>query len=213
MEETFGEVSKKLNLFEKVFYSLIHPGELFNIVRNEPFLSSFWYMLFVGVIGSLMICGLIIFINVLLGGMMFMLLFFVYGILILFSFMSVGIYHIFAQLLGSNYDYDTTYKAYVYGYTPFMLFFGIPIINILAIIYGSYLFIRGISILHGFSIGKSFLVWFLPLLLIGCVFILLVLLELLIGLPNLQNFSYLNQTGGFIRILKVVTLKTFPQTP
>jgi len=196
VEETFGTSEKKLNLFDKVIYLLTQPEEFFKVVRKENFSSPFIYLIFVAAIPTLIkICLLFLgvtlpgndSIGLILGG---------YAGVIIITFVLAGIFHIFAKLFGGSSGYRETYKAYVYGFTPSILFSWIPYIGILGLIYGVYIFIKGISFLHGLPSGKAFLVWFIPVLILGIILLFLIIilgvavLSFLTGVysQNPQNF-------------------------
>jgi hypothetical protein len=210
MEESFGESSKKLNVFEKIFHSLTHPDELFKTVRSEPFTSSFLYVLLITAIPALLKFVLFLVGIKTLGNESIFDILVGYIITIVVVFIATSVYHVFAKLFGGVSDYDGTFKAYVYGFTPSILFGWIPVLGLIGAIYGIYLFIKGLSILHGLSTGKSFLVWFIPVLILLLIVIFLIILlgvaviSYLAGLysQNPELLNYLNETGEVVKVLK-----------
>lgn len=209
MEEKFGGVEKKLNVFNKVIYSLINPTELFKVIRKEEFSSSFLYLLFVTSIPTLIKIVLFLFGITSLSGSSIGSILKEYTIVIIGAFIYAGVFHLFAKLFGGVAGYGETYKAYVYGFTASTLFGWIPFIGILGIVYGVYCFVKGISILHGLSTGKAFLVWFMPILIVLVILVFLLILwgvaiySFLLGVysQNPQLLSYLNETGEFVKVL------------
>jgi hypothetical protein len=210
VEETFGSSGKKLNLFNKVIYLLTQPEEFFKATRKENFSSSFIYLLFITAIPTAIKLALFFFGITLPGSDSIALILGGYAGVIIITFVLAGIFHIFAKLFGGSSGYVETYKAYVYGFTPSILFSWIPYIGILGLIYGVYIFIKGISLLHGLPSGKAFLVWFIPVLILGIILLILIIilgvaiLSFLSGAysQNPEFLNYLDETGEFIKVLK-----------
>ncbi len=98
-------------------------------------------------------------------------LFYVVGIVI--AFLASCIFHLFAKLFGGKGKYIETLKAYCYGWTPTYLFGWVPYIDILATIYGIYLFVKGMSTLHNYSIKRAFLAWSIPVLILVAIAVIL----------------------------------------
>ncbi|MFH8092911.1 MAG: YIP1 family protein [Candidatus Aenigmatarchaeota archaeon] len=179
------ESQTNLNVFQKMVYALTKPEELFKFIRKEPFSAAFLYFLMINAISKairvlLFLANFPVSPNETVNSILME-----FVTTTIFSFIFAGIFHIFAKLFGGYAPYEGTFKAYVYGMTPSILFGWIPYIGILGSIYGIYIFIKGISFIHAISLGKAFLVWFIPIL------ILLLLILLLFLLVGVAVISYL----------------------
>ncbi|MEM5777597.1 MAG: Yip1 family protein [Candidatus Aenigmatarchaeota archaeon] len=209
MEEVFGKKSN-LNVFQKIVYSLLKPESFFKEIKNEPFSATFLYLLFISFI-SLVLQTILFLIGVSFYQDAAIEVFFGDFIIdILLSFIGAGVFHIFAKILGGRSNYNGTFQAYVYGFTPAILLGWIPYIGIIGLIYGVYIFVRGISFIHEISMSKAFFVWFIPILIlviiVGIIILILgvAVISYLAGLYNtnpelLESFK---TTGEIFKILK-----------
>ena len=101
-----------------------------------------------------------------------------YILILMAFFLSAGFYHIFIRIVRGKGNYLATYKALVYGATPTLLLGWVPRIGIISSIYGMYLLIIGLSLLHEISFIISFAIVTIPWSIIR---ILLAILEYLIA--------------------------------
>jgi hypothetical protein len=69
--------------------------------------------------------------------------------------------HLMVKMMGGKGAYAQTYRAYVYGATPHLLFFSLPLLGFAGSLYSVYLVARGLSELHGFSLSRGFWACFL----------------------------------------------------
>jgi len=101
------------------------------------------------------------------------------------SLIGAGIYHIIAKIYGVKGTYDDTYKAVAYSATPASLLFIVAIglffvyplaamafVFVLAI-WGLYLQIKGLSVLHDISFGKALLIILTPIIIIGVIVLII----------------------------------------
>ncbi|MCS7123787.1 MAG: Yip1 family protein [Candidatus Aenigmarchaeota archaeon] len=199
-----------LNIFQKMIYSLIKPEQVFKYIRREPFSLTFLYFLFINLIPTLIRIVLVLLnipsqpnesIGSILSG---------YVLTILLAFLIAGIFHLFAKVFGGEASYDGTYKAYCYGFTPSVLVGWIKYIGILGVVYGIYVFIRGISFIHAIPGGKAFLVWFLPMAILALIILALIalvgvaIISYLAGLYSSNPYMQetIQTTGYFLKIIK-----------
>ncbi|TAL46855.1 hypothetical protein EPN87_04225 [archaeon] len=81
------------------------------------------------------------------------------------AFLSAGIIHLFGRLfkiLPKN--FDRTYDAVVYGRTPSLLLGWIPVVNMIAGIWGVVLLIMGLKRQHNITTGKAILAFLAPII-------------------------------------------------
>ena len=119
---------------------------------------------------------------------------------ILLIFVLAGIYHLFAKILGAKGGYNSTFKALVYAGTPSVPVMVIALpsllidatgflimgLSLLAFLWVTFLFVKGLSVFHGISKIRALLVWVIPVIL------LLVVTVLLAGLAWVFLSQYVN---------------------
>ena len=90
--------------------------------------------------------------------------FLIFGLVV--AFISIGVLHVIAKLLGGNGQYTQLFYLYSLYSVPIIILSGIPFIGIiLAIVlgvYGVYLETLAIKEVYGLSTSKAILVWALP---------------------------------------------------
>lgn len=186
LKRKWGSVANsKMGLIEKIKKVMFSPSEFFERIKTErgigeafkflailslinlviniilfqfdlthlSFLSSFFK--FLGTIGAAVL-GIIISIAIYIGSLVF-------------SFIWAGFIHLFAKLFGGKSDYSATYKALTYASTPTLIFGWLPWIGLIFGLYTFYLSIKGISRLHGMSMGRSFVIVFVPPIVLGSI--------------------------------------------
>ena len=103
---------------------------------------------------------------------------------LIFSFVVVGIIHVWILIFGGKNTYVKTYQLVTYANTPRFVFAWIPFIGFFSWIYGLVLIIIGTQHVHGVSKTKSLLMYLIPvglmivLVLFVCVIALIVLSSL-----------------------------------
>lgn len=171
--------------FDKLGNALFYPGKLFEQVKREPLaeplkfviLTSLILGLIVSVLFSVAVSALAsifqLYSVVPFGGMLAVLgavmipvvIGMIIGFMLLSSFVTAAVLHIFARLFGGKGGFTQTYKACAYA-GAVMLFIWIPILNFAAIIWNLIILTKGISKLHAMSEGRALLVWIIPLLIV-----------------------------------------------
>ncbi|MFH8108712.1 MAG: YIP1 family protein [Candidatus Aenigmatarchaeota archaeon] len=77
-------------------------------------------------------------------------------LILLISFIIGALYlHIFIKIFGGEGNFPSTMTAVAISSTPSFLLGWIPFVNIVGILYGIYIMLIGISILHKVSMGKA----------------------------------------------------------
>ncbi|MBI3331866.1 YIP1 family protein [Candidatus Peregrinibacteria bacterium] len=70
------------------------------------------------------------------------------------TFVNSAVMHWMLRLFGGQGGFSDTYKAYVYGATPQLLFMAVPYIGLVSPIYMLYLQLTGMSVLHRVSVWR-----------------------------------------------------------
>ena len=89
-----------------------------------------------------------------------------YVLSIIITFLSAGITHILAKLIGGAKGFDKTYRLYVYAMTPVLLIGWIPIVSLIGMLYSFYLTMKGLSVVYGMSMRRAAVIVILPILVI-----------------------------------------------
>lgn len=147
-------------MLEKAKLVALKPKEFFAKVRNEKGISAaFKYLALVSmvhVIGNYLVSPDIYEVSAIASWLSKEVVsVFSYATMLLSLFISAGIAHVLARLLGGNGKYYETYKAYVYGSTPSFLLGWIPIIGVLGSLYALYLSVLGVSKYHKISLWRA----------------------------------------------------------
>lgn len=103
----------------------------------------------------------------------------IYFVLIGFVFIWTGIIHLWVKLFGGREDYTKTFQTLIYSSTPSVLFGWIPLIGDLTGIYSFVLLVIGVSEVHKMSKLKSFLIFFIPMMIFIMFVTILVILAFL----------------------------------
>ena len=77
------------------------------------------------------------------------------------------ILHVIVYLMGTKKGFANTYKAVAYGNTPSALFSWMPLVNIIFGLWSWYLTVKGLSKLHGMTMGMALLATLIPLIVVG----------------------------------------------
>jgi hypothetical protein len=86
---------------------------------------------------------------------------------LLTAFVIAGLLHAWILIFGGKAEYTKTYQLYVYSQTPSFLFGWIPVLGIIAAVYGMALLIIGTMKLHKISKTKAILMYVIPIGLFG----------------------------------------------
>ncbi|MEM5801753.1 MAG: Yip1 family protein [Candidatus Aenigmatarchaeota archaeon] len=203
------EKESNFNIFEKIFYSIFKPEMFFEKIKSENFSSTFFYLLFISSI-TLSLQIILFYIGIKFNPNDNIIKFFENFVgTISLSFLATGVFHVFAKIFGGKSNYRGTYQAYVYGFTVTNFLVWVPYIGSISVIYGVYVFIKGISTIHEISAGKAFLSWFTPILIIT---IILLVLFLIVGVAifsyiagiyyaNPEMLNSLETTGNFLKTI------------
>ncbi len=104
-----------------------------------------------------------------LGGLLIVIPIAMYIGMIILVFVGAAISHIFVYLVGGRQGYARTFQASTYGTTPGVLLGWIPFIGIIFYLWSIYTYVTGISVLHKMSMGRAFLSWLLPIIIVFAV--------------------------------------------
>lgn len=233
------EESIRLGIFKKIAYSLISPRKLFQNTRSEGFgrTIEYWYVL--TVIPSIILAlsfALLIQQNILiiapytlgLGGVLSVLIKIVEaGFLFLFGFLFVVslltfyifgaistifqsfLFHLFIKLYGGEGNFLSTYKAYVYSFTPLLLLGPLFSFSLLSGTMGFFVFlscitvisiwsfivlIKGLSINHAISKTRSFF----ALISVGLIYVLIgLIISLIFLMAGIGSEQVVYQGGNY----------------
>ncbi|RLJ09027.1 MAG: hypothetical protein DRP13_01500 [Candidatus Aenigmatarchaeota archaeon] len=97
----------------------------------------------------------------------------VYALFLVGAFIASAAVHFGVQISGGKGKYEKTYKAYVYGTTPFVVFFWLPFINFVFFLWSWYLNVKGLSKFHKMPANRAFFATLLPVLTMVAVFVVL----------------------------------------
>ena len=86
---------------------------------------------------------------------------YVFGLLA--AFVIAGLLHAWILIFGGKAEYDKTYQLFVYSKTPVFLFGWIPVLGLIASVYGMVLLIIGTMKLHKISKTKAILMYAIPM--------------------------------------------------
>ncbi len=168
----------KISIGWKIFKCFTNPDKLFSSIKNESMTDTFVYysiMAFVFLVmnslifflsGSFLILDVISFFGP-FAEFSFALIFMVLFLLLLFFNIALAaVYHVFVKLFGGKSNFNATFKAISYGFTPAALLGWIPFLGFLISIHYFYLNVKGIAILHKISAHRAFLALLLPVIII-----------------------------------------------
>ncbi len=181
----------KLGFFQKLKLILTKPSYFFDNVRDERKRDSLLYLLKLLLISdALLVIALSFFIGQFpaLGfaiSLMALPVLYVVSVILSFigvvisSFISAAIYHLFVILFKGKKGYGETFNIIVYSGTPVLLLMWLsfilgpfaPLLSSVLSIWGVVLTVMGIHRIKGLSIGKSVLVILLPILLLFIFFL------------------------------------------
>ncbi len=132
-----------MDFIEKVKGFLLDPSKTFDTLKEEPFEEILKYYAVIAAIYSALLALLLAFagnLEMMMGtgtGIGAAITFFVRFMIITIvgAFIGGAILHIFVYIVGGRRGIAQTIKAYMYGYTPSLLFGWIPVINFIAMIW------------------------------------------------------------------------------
>ena len=105
-------------------------------------------------------------------------------------FILAGIMHLILVFFGVKKGYEATFRALAYA-TPIVLLTWIPLIGILALIYGWYLAVVGLSRAHKISQSTAFIATLIPVIILLLLAFLFVGVMLLMGMPQASGMGYM----------------------
>ena len=179
-----------LSLTEKITGFVMRPVETFREVRGETFGDAATYFAVLLLINAVLsgIVGLLGFRSVGMpgadiagaGGLGGMIGAFIIAVIAGIIGLIIGaiILHIGVIIMGGQGGFISTFKATVYGLTPYYLLGWIPVIGFLAGIWGLIVEIFGIRELHDMDTGKAVIAWVISVVI---VIIIAVSLAVVIG--------------------------------
>jgi hypothetical protein len=175
-----------MNIIEKIKKVLFNPTEFFEEVKKEVGIGeAFKYLVIISLTYAIILMFFMAILSLFMGFFpaffgifVFLIPLGIFSLSLIGSFVGAAILHLFVKILGGKGDYSATYKASVYSSTPSLLLGWIPYVSLLVFVYTFYLTLKGFSILHEISMGRAFLVLFIPALIIGLILIGLVFIYL-----------------------------------
>ncbi|MEN6341139.1 MAG: YIP1 family protein [Methanospirillum sp.] len=193
-----------LSITEKIQGFILRPVETYRAVRDETFGDAITYFVVLLIINAILsaIVGFLGFsaigmpggaiagaggvgamIAALIGAVIFGIIGLIVGTILL---------HIGVVIMGGHGGIMQTFKAVVYGLTPYYLLGWIPIIGALAGIWGLIIEILGIRELHDMTTGRAVIAWVISLVI---VIIIVVILAVIVGLAFLALFGIASSSG------------------
>ncbi|MDI6721351.1 MAG: YIP1 family protein [Candidatus Aenigmarchaeota archaeon] len=200
IEETLNEefTGSKMSFFQRLKKSMFHSSGFFDEIRSEEGIGKpLKFLAIVSAIFSLIFAAIFAVIGYLLGsffqlvpglsyfGNFFSSMFAAFGLvigiilwvlIISFSFIGVAISHLFVKIVGGQGSYTQTYKAYAYSMSA-IVFFWVPVANLLFVFLQLYNYLVGLSMLHEISKKRALLSLVLQL---AVSLVLLILLAILV---------------------------------
>lgn len=161
--------SDKMNIHEKLKRVLTEPSNFFDSIKYETGLEGpFKFLAFFSIFYVLGdgILSFFFYKDITNLDILFLTIAMKYLQLLILTFVSAGIMHLFAILFKGQGKYEDTYKSLVYGSAPILLFGWIPLFAIIPGIYSLYLEIKGISKLHDVSMGRSAAIVVTPIIIV-----------------------------------------------
>ena len=210
-------MEKSIGFFGKISGSLTNPEGFFSSVKTETgIFKSLIYFAVLSLIGVFVkFLGIALNIQLLLqtkGMLTYADVLSSYAGSFVLLFIGIGIFHIFVRLFGGQGGFAETFKANVYGNTPSFLFGWIPYVGVLGILYGIYLFIKGLSVLHGMTMGKAFLAFLIPVLILVVLFVIAIaligatIIGILLGKGGvLSQLPGTQITGNLVKVVSRIT--------
>ncbi len=105
---------------------------------------------------------------------------------LIIGFVAAFLLYLWLRLFGGKGNYLKTYQLYVYSNTPNMLLGWLPIISIIAGIYGLYILIVGTREIHKIGNKKSILIYLIPMIVI----VILLLVGTIFAFSSLYKFGF-----------------------
>jgi hypothetical protein len=193
-----------LSLTDKIVGFITRPVETFRSVRDETFGDAVIYFIVLLIVNAVLsaIVGFLGFSAMAMpgsaiagaGGVGTMIAAFIAAVIggIVGLIISAILLHIGVVIMGGRGGFVQTFKASVYGLTPYYLLGWIPIIGVLAGIWGLVIEIFGIRELHDMTTGRAVIAWLISLVII---IIIAVILVLIAGLAFLALFGIASSSG------------------
>jgi hypothetical protein len=160
-----------IGLIEKVRLAIVSPSDLFQKVKPEKgIFNAFKYLALLSLVTLITqflsnalvmphffgINEILALTNANLPSFLIVTLpFVIYFLSLIFSFIGVGIIHVFSKLLKGNGNYAATYKTLIYSSTPSILFGWIPVIGGFINFYSLYLSVIGLARFHKISVERA----------------------------------------------------------
>lgn len=208
VEETFGG-STKIGFFDKIVGSLTNPDAFFKAIRSESGLGKalVYFAILSLIIVIVQTLAVTFNLQILLppyaGELTYTKIIQNYVTSLIGAFIIVGIFHLFVKLFNGVGDYSQTFKSYAYGMTAGLLFGWIPYLGVLGQLYSLYLFVKGLSVLHGLTMWKAFFAFFIPVLILIIIVAILFLVgaAYLAGLYSGSGLPFSSITGDIISVI------------
>jgi hypothetical protein len=188
------------DIINKAKSAITSPSTFFQSVRKEQGMGEaikFYvvmgsiYLILSTIAASVILTGVADIVSIIVGSVFAII---VIVPLLIISFITVGISHIFVSLLGGKNGFSQTYKAAAYGNSSTFVLGWIPVIGGLAALYSLYLFIKGISVLQNMSMGRAAAAVLIPL------FVVIVLVVFIIGATLLAFTQTIQPVTGAVPV-------------
>lgn len=178
---------RELGFIEKVKNVITNPSEFFDSIKSEKGVKqAFTYLALISLV-SLAVGLIETYLSLPLlqnalsrlpipTSLMYVFFISAYLIGLPLSFLSAGLIHLGVLLFKGKGNYESTYKAMVYGGTSSGLLGWIPFIGFVFILYSIYLETRGLSKLHSVSMWRALAMLLLIPLIIAAVMAVVVVL-------------------------------------
>ncbi len=194
-----------LSTAEKIPGFLLRPVETFRAVREETFGDAVTYFVILLIVNAVLsaIVGYLGFRAIGMpgadiagaGGFGLMIAAFLFAVVAGIISLLVGsiLLHIGVVIMGGRGGFIQTFKAVVYGLTPYYLFGWVPVIGGLAGIWGLIVEIFGIRELHDMTTGRAAIAWLISLLI---VLVIVTILIVILGALFLAVFGIASSSGA-----------------
>jgi len=193
-----------LSTTEKITGFLVRPAETFRAVRDETFGDVITYFAVLLIINAVLsaIVALLGFrafgmpgsaiagaggVGAVIGAFIFALIAGVIGLILGSILLHIGV-----VVMGGHGGFMQTFKAVVYGLTPYYLLGWIPIIGGLAGIWGLIVEIIGIRELHDMTTGRAVIAWLISIVII---IIIVAILVAIVGAFLFAIFGIASSSG------------------
>ncbi len=194
-----------LSTAEKIQGFLLRPAETFRAVREETFGDAVTYFVILLIVNAVLsaIVGYLGFRAIGMpgadiagaGGLGAMIAVFIAAVILGIISLVVGsiLLHFGVVIMGGRGGFVQTFKAVLYGLTPYYLFGWVPVIGGLAGIWGLIVEILGIRELHDMTSGRAAIAWLISLVI---VLVIVAILIVILGALFFAVFGIASSSGA-----------------